>query len=86
MDQWEMYLRRSVNFFYRCSAVKNIYIGSRGEGFRTWQILLFQDNDPDWLRPHLPMLVNRIRQARIEAGVKAAPGRIEINPEDAPGE
>lgn len=79
MNNWKMYLRRTVNLFYRCSAVKDIRIGSRGERFRTWSILLFQGNEPDWLRSHLPILVERIRQARIKAGVKAAPEKIEID-------
>ena len=73
-----MYLQRSVNFFYRCAAVEDINIAARGERFRTWRIRLFQGNDPDWLRPHLPELTERIRHARVEAGFQPAPETIVI--------
>ena len=76
--QWVMYLRRSVNFFYRCAAIEDIDIATRGDRFRTWRIWLFQGNDPDWLRPHLPELAEGIRQARVEAGFQAAPETIVI--------
>ena len=37
--QWEMYLRRCVNFYYRCAAVEGVDIAARGERFRTWPYL-----------------------------------------------
>ena len=76
--QWEMYLRRCVNFYYRCAAVEGVDIAARGERFRTWRIWLFQGSDPAWLEPHLLALVARIRQAREEAGFQPAPEKILI--------
>ena len=75
---WEMYLRRCVNFHYRCAAVEEVDIAARGERFRTWRMRLFQGNDPAWLEPHLRELVARIRDAREEAGFKPAPEKILI--------
>ena len=73
-EQWARYLRRTVNFFYRCSAVKHVYIGTGG----VWFIRLFRDDKQAWLRRHLPELAKRIRQARVDAGLGAVPERIEI--------
>ena len=75
---WEMYLRRCVNFHYRCAAVESVDLAARGERFRTWRIWLFQGNDPAWLDPHLPALAARIRRAREEAGFQPAPEKILI--------
>jgi hypothetical protein len=76
--KWEMYLRRCVNFYYRCGAVEKVDVGRRGERFRTWRIWLFQGNDPEWLEPHLADLVKRIRKTREKEGVQPAPDEIEI--------
>ena len=77
-EQWEMHIRRSVNFHYRCAAVERVDIAARGKRFRTWRIWLFQGNDPAWLQPHLQALAARIRQTRANAGFEPAPETIEI--------
>lgn len=77
--QWEMFLRRSVNLFYRCAAVESIEIGQRGDGFRNWKISLFKGNNEEWLKPHLNDLINRIREARLKAGREAAPDTIRVS-------
>ena len=74
----EMYLRRCVNFYYRCAAVEKVDIGGRGERFRTWRIWLFQGNDPEWLEPHLPGLAKRIRKTKEKERLRPAPDQIEI--------
>ena len=65
---WEMFLRRTINFFYRCGAVQLIDIGKRGDRFYDWGIELRVGNDPEWLRPHLPGVLSRIREAKGRAG------------------
>ena len=76
--QWDMYLRRCVNFHYRCAATERVDLAARGERLRIWRLWLFQGNPPAWLEPHLPALAARIRQARAEAGFQPAPEEIVI--------
>ena len=77
-EWWEMFLRRTINLFFRCAAVDSVAIGGRGERFRDWQIRLFPGNNEKWLEPHLPALIQRIREAREKAGYEAAPDEITI--------
>jgi superfamily II DNA or RNA helicase len=77
--EWcEMFLRRTINLFFRCAAVDTVEIGGRGARFRHWRIRLFPGNNEKWLEPHLPELIERIRQARNKAGYEAAPDRITV--------
>jgi hypothetical protein len=77
-EWWEMFLRRTINLFFRCAAVDSVEIGGRGERFRHWQIRLFPGNNEKWLEPHLSSLIERIRQARVKAGYEAAPDDITV--------
>lgn len=67
-DEWQKFLWRSINFFYRCAAVDFIKIGKRGQFFYQWYVYLYAGNDPCWLQPHLNDLVKRINAARRESG------------------
>lgn len=69
IEEWEKFLRRTINTFYRCAAVESVRIGKRGELYYRWEIRLFPRNDPAWLRPHLPGIASGIRTARKEGGV-----------------
>lgn len=69
--QWERFLRRSINIFYRSSAVEYIAIGKRGHYFYEWNIGLYVGNNPLWLEPYLKDLVLKIREAREQAGFRA---------------
>jgi 5-methylcytosine-specific restriction endonuclease McrA len=33
-EWWEIYIRRTINLFFRCAAVDSVEIGGRGKGFR----------------------------------------------------
>jgi len=77
-EWWEMFLRRTINLFFRCAAVDAVEIGERGEKFRHWRIRLFPGNNEEWIEPHLPALIARIRQARERAGYEAAPDEITV--------
>jgi ATP-dependent helicase IRC3 len=77
-EWWEMFVRRTINLFYRCAAVDSVEIGGKGERFRHWRIRLFPGNNEAWLEPHLPTLIERIRLARDKAGYEAAPDEITI--------
>ena len=66
--QWEIFLRRWINFSYRCSAVDTVEIGSKGDRLRTLRVRLFPGNDPSWVAAHLSNLATEIRECREEAG------------------
>jgi len=70
-DEWIMFLNQTINFFYECGAVHGITIEKRGEYFYHWWIQLNAGNDPEWLKPHLPMLLKKIRKAKKDAGYGA---------------
>ncbi|MDQ3010734.1 MAG: HNH endonuclease, partial [Acidobacteriota bacterium] len=82
-EEWEKFLQRSINFFYRCAAVEYVRIGRRGASFYHWQVYLYAHNDPRWLESHLPMLLQRIRGRRAEAK-KPGPDKITIAATDLP--
>jgi hypothetical protein len=66
-----------------CGAVHCILIKSRGEYFNHWWVQLNAGNDPTWLKPHLPILLKRIRAAKDEAGY-GAPRAITVFAPDMP--
>lgn len=78
IDSWAKFIRRVINFFFRCAAVRSVEIGARGERFRNWRVELFPGNDPDWLKPHLRKLIAEIQQVRKDAGLAAAPEDITV--------
>ena len=65
--EWERYLRRLLNFFYGCGAVHSVTIGARGMRFYEWEVELCESNDPQWVKPHLKVLRDKIR-LRIKEG------------------
>lgn len=82
--EWEKFLRRSINFFYRCAAVHEITIGQRGEHFYRWSVELCEGNDVQVLKPQLEALLARIQHAR-KAQRYAGPVSITITaPNQAP--
>jgi hypothetical protein len=70
IERWAELLRRSINLFYRCSAVASVKIGRRGTPFYNWKIELFNGNDPRWLQPHLSSIKQEVNDARRRAGAK----------------
>jgi superfamily II DNA or RNA helicase len=75
LAEWEMFLRRSINFFFRCAAVNHVEIGQQGEKAR-WTVWLFSGNNARWLEPHKADLLRSIREARDRAGCESAPAEI----------
>jgi ATP-dependent helicase IRC3 len=67
LEGWIEFAHRSVNFFYKCGAVKSIMIREIGYYSYQWQVQLHEGNEPKWLRPYLPELLKRIRSARENA-------------------
>jgi len=61
---WESYIRRVINFFYRCSAVQKVEIGKRGHSYYHWKVELRVGNAPSWLEPHIESLFKGICQAK----------------------
>ncbi len=77
-EWWEMFVRRTLNLFYRCAAVAAVEIGARGERFWQWQVRLLPGNDPAWVGPYLAALAAEICAVREAAGYAAAPERITV--------
>ncbi len=73
-EEWQKFLRRSLNAFYCCNAVDFIKIGKRGQFFYEWYVYLYAGNDPLWIQPHLNHLVKRINIGRREAGLMEIDG------------
>lgn len=82
-ESWGQFLRRTINFFYKCGAVHRITIGKRGENFYNWQIYLNAGNDPRWLEPHLKSLLDRIGWAKETAGY-SGPNSLTLHTPDIP--
>jgi superfamily II DNA or RNA helicase/5-methylcytosine-specific restriction endonuclease McrA len=72
-ERWEMYIRRVVNLFYQCAAVRSVVVGAKGDNLYRWQVSLFAGNDPRWLKPHKPEILRTIQEAREAAGYTVAP-------------
>lgn len=73
-DEWEKFLRRTINTFYRCAAVESVKIGKRGPLFYRWEVRLFPGNNPSWIEPHLAGLAQNIRSTRQSDGVGGPDG------------
>lgn len=67
--EWEKYLRRNINFFYRCAAVHKVTIGQRGDGARNWEVELFIGNNPNFIHPFLEELKERVNELRADYGL-----------------
>ncbi|MEI6046961.1 MAG: HNH endonuclease, partial [Chloroflexota bacterium] len=65
LEEWEKFLRRSINFFYGCSVVDSIRTGN----FSQWEVSLHAGNNPLWLKPYLEGLLNRINETLPSAGM-----------------
>jgi hypothetical protein len=57
-------LARTVNTFYHCQAVSDIRVSLRKNGkyYSTWEIELYQGNDPNWLNKYNEELINYIQK------------------------
>lgn len=78
---YELLFRRSINFFYRCDAVKYVKIGDSWADWYRWEVSLHGSNNPGWLIPYLKKSVREIRQVRSIKGL-VGPNEIIIT---APG-
>ena len=67
-DHWERFLRRTINFTFRCSAISDVKIAGRGDGYYNWTVDLVKGNSPSWLKPYLSELMTRIQEARVQGG------------------
>ena len=78
LELWHRYVKRVVNFSYRCAAVHAIEIGARGERHYNWIIELKPGNDPRWLKPLAKNILERVRKEREAAGFSVTPKTIVI--------
>jgi hypothetical protein len=58
-------ITRVVNFFYRCRVVSEVRMHERANGqyYSTWEIELFGENDPEWLKQHEGALLAHIQES-----------------------
>lgn len=75
MEQWEKFLRRSINFFYQCAAVESVRFNKHEQHLYPWEICLYAGINPRILKPHLVALVKNNRQ-RLEGAGLSGPRRI----------
>jgi len=68
VQEWQKFLSRSLNFFYRCAAVDFTNIKGFGTSEYPWEIYLHAGNNPDWFRPHRGALTIHIRTLRSRFG------------------
>lgn len=50
---WERFIRRTINFFYECGAIKEVLMRKSGDYFVHYRcdVELHEGNDPEWLEP-----------------------------------
>ena len=60
---WDKFLKRSINFFYQCQAVKLINLNNK-----RWEITLNENNPPQWIYPFMIELTEKIKTKREEYG------------------
>ena len=80
-EAWKRFLRRQVNFFYRCAAVADVVVSDGPEA--TWNIQLWADNDPQWIEPFLAPLLERVQARRVEGGA-TRPGMLIVDAPNKP--
>jgi superfamily II DNA or RNA helicase/5-methylcytosine-specific restriction endonuclease McrA len=82
LTQWERCLRKSINFFYRASVVKEIRrvedFGHPTEVGKRWEVYLYSGNNPKWIQPHLRRITSEIRQKTRQEGIRQ-PTRIIVS-------
>lgn len=62
-DYPEFALKRTINFFYHCSAVSNLKTHKRssGQNYNVWEIELYSGNKAEWLIQHKTNLIQYIQ-------------------------
>lgn len=58
----EKFIRRTINFFYRCSAVKTVSLQNKGKKDIGWRVELEEGNDGHWLQQFAQRLLAHINQ------------------------
>lgn len=81
--EWKRFVRGTINFFYQCGAVNNVFIERKGDSFHHWKIELNTGNDPKWIKPHLKDLLNRVVKTKQSKGY-GAPSSITISAPNKP--
>lgn len=66
-DEWCAFIRRSINFYYQCSAVDSVSLDEATDGVkRRCNVQLRPDVDRDWLAPLAGGLQARVNERRAE--------------------
>lgn len=78
LEMWKKFLKRKINLFYECNAVKSIKIGKRGNQLLNWEIILNNENDPKLIGEFINHLTNEIEFIRDYHGYKG-PKKIKLS-------
>lgn len=64
MEEWSKFLKRMINFFYGCSAVKKTDLINS-----IWKIEINEGNEIQWIQPHLNTILKEVTEIRNKAGL-----------------
>ncbi len=73
---WKKYLKRKINFIYRCGAIKSIFIEDKNN-FHNWEIELHDGNNPEWIMSFIRKIKPYIQAIRKSNGL-FGPGEIDV--------
>lgn len=60
LDLWRKIIKRNINFFYECGAVRDVKISESGYNKNLWEISLYRDNPDKWLEDYVRQINNEI--------------------------
>jgi ATP-dependent helicase IRC3 len=71
MEEWQQFVRRSVNFLYQCAAVEDVHTPRSGPNSGHWKVRLYPGNDARWMRAASRReLCDQIADDRMEHGLR----------------
>ncbi len=71
MEEWQQFVRRSVNFLYQCAAVEDVQTPRAGPNSGHWTVRLYPGNDARWMRAaHRRELCEQIADDRDTFGLR----------------
>jgi 5-methylcytosine-specific restriction endonuclease McrA len=66
--EWEQFIRRTINFFYRCSAVRKVWLEEKGGKYFGWRVELEEGNDVHWLKQFAQKFLEHICEIEESEG------------------
>lgn len=83
VTELQRFMKRRVNLYYECAAVAQVLTDQREPRLHHWEVQLHEGNDPGWIEPHLPDILDTARDTRRRARLSlpqsltvTAPGKV----------